>query len=40
MIDVNDRFTGLMIGILLVMAFYGYFIIFGKTEKKRSVDKT
>ncbi len=34
MIDLNDRFTVLMIGILMVLAFYGYFIIFGKTEKK------
>lgn len=36
MIDFNDRFTVLMIGIFIVLAFYGYFIIFGKTEKKKS----
>lgn len=40
MIDLNDRFTGLMIGILMVLAFYGYFIIFGKVDKKSKVDKT
>lgn len=39
MIDFNDRFTGLMLGLLMVLAFFIYLIIFGKTEKKSGVDK-
>ena len=35
MIDLNDRFVGLMIGIFIVLAFFGYFAIFGKADKKR-----
>ena len=36
MIDLNDRFIGLMAGLLMILAFLWYFIIFGKTEKKKS----
>lgn len=39
MIDFNDRFTVLMIGIFMVLAFFAFFAIFGETEKKRKVDK-
>lgn len=39
MIDFNDRFTGLMIGLLILMVVFGYLAIFGKVEKKSSVDK-
>lgn len=35
MIDLNDRFTGLMIGIFMVLAFFAYFAIFGKVEEKK-----
>lgn len=34
MIDLNDRFIGLMIGIFIVIAFFAYFAIFGKLDKK------
>lgn len=40
MIDLNDRFTGVMVGILIIIAFGLYLLIFGKTEKKSQVDKT
>lgn len=39
MIDFNDRFIGLMTGLLMILAFLWYLIIFGKTEKKSRVDK-
>lgn len=35
MIDFNDRFVGLMIGLLIVLAFGAYFAFFGKVDKKR-----
>lgn len=34
MIDVNDRFTGLMIGLLILLLLAGYLAIFGKVDKK------
>lgn len=40
MIDLNDRFTGLMIGLLVLVAFFGYLAIFGKVDKKSKVDKS
>lgn len=40
MIDFNDRFVGLMIGLLIILAFLGYIAIFGKVEKKSKVDKS
>lgn len=40
MIDFNDRFIGLMIGLLILVAFFGYLAIFGEVEKKRRVDKS
>lgn len=39
MIDLNDRFIGLMIGLLILVVFFGYLAIFGKVEKKGKVDK-
>ena len=39
MIDLNDRFIGLMTGLFMVLAFLWYLIIFGKTEKKERIDK-
>lgn len=39
MIDFNDRFVGLMIGLLMVLAFLGYIAIFGKVDKKSKLDK-
>lgn len=35
MIDFNDRFTGLMIGLLIILSFFGYIALFGKTEDKK-----
>lgn len=40
MIDFSDRFVGLMIGLLLVLAFLGYIALFGKVDKKSKVDKS
>ncbi len=37
MIDLNDRFVGLMIGIFIVLAFFAFFAIFGKVDKKSKV---
>lgn len=34
MIDINDRFTGLMIGMLILLIFFGYLAIFSKVDKK------
>lgn len=34
MIDLNDRFVGLMIGMLILIAFFGYIALFGKVDKK------
>lgn len=39
-IDFNDRFVGLMTGLLMVMAFMLYFVIFGKSEKASKFDKS
>ena len=39
MIDFNDRFTGLMIGLIILMIVFGYLAIFGEVEKKHRVDK-
>ena len=35
MIDLNDRFIQLMLGIFMVLAFFAYFAIFGRTEEKK-----
>lgn len=35
MIDFNDRFVGLMIGLLIVTAFFAFFAFFGEVEKKK-----
>lgn len=35
MIDLNDRFFGLMLGILIVIAFFAFFAFFGEVEKKK-----
>jgi len=40
MIDFNDRFIGLMTGLLMLLAFMFYFIIFGKSEKASKIDKS
>lgn len=40
MIDFNDRFTGLMIGLIILMIFFGYIALFGKVDKKSKVDKS
>lgn len=34
MIDFNDRFIGLILGLLVVLAPLVYIAIFGKVEKK------
>jgi len=39
MIDFNDRFVGLVTGLLMILAFLGYFVVFGKSEKASKVDK-
>jgi len=36
MIDVNDRFTQLMIVLLVILAILGYIAIFGKVDKRKS----
>ena len=33
MIDLNDRFTGLLIGLSILIVFFGYIAIFGKVEE-------
>ncbi len=35
MIDLNDRFIGLMIGLLIILAFAAYLAFFSKADKKR-----
>jgi len=35
MIDLNDRFIGLMIGLLIILAFIFYLAIFGKVEEEK-----
>lgn len=40
MIDFSDRFVGLMIGLLMILAFLSYIAIFGKVDKKSKLDKT
>lgn len=35
MIDLNDPFTGLMAGLIIIIAFFGYIAFFTKLDKKR-----
>ena len=35
MIDLNDRFTILVLALLVVLAIFGYIAIFGKVEEKK-----
>ena len=39
MIDFSDRFIGLMIVLLMILAILGYIAIFGKVDNKSKVDK-
>lgn len=39
MIDLNDRFVGLMIGLFIIIAFGLYLVFFTKLEEKRKIDK-
>lgn len=39
MIDFNDRFVGLMIGLSMVMAFALYLILFTKPEEEKRSKK-
>ena len=34
MIDLNDRFIGLIIGLLIILIPLGYIALFGKVDKK------
>lgn len=35
MIDLNDRFTGLMIGLSIILIFFGYIAIFGEVKEEK-----
>lgn len=35
MIDLNDRFIGLMVGLLILLVFAGYLAFFSQADKKR-----
>lgn len=35
MVDLNDRFVGLMIGLLIIIAFGLYLVFFTKVEEKK-----
>lgn len=35
MIDLNDRFIGLMIALSILIVFFGYLAFFGKVEEEK-----